>query len=108
MRTAIIARRLARRAEEAQNSVALAEGPRAGERAVAVSQLDTAAVLGHDPGFRREQAGAAEPAGRARVLFGGPVGRVEENDVEPHAAPLEPAQPRQHIEGKNLGAGLDF
>src|SRR3989338_5191382 len=108
MRTAIIARRLVRRAEEAQDGVALAERPNAGKCAVGFLQGSAPGVLGDDPGFWREQARAAEPAERALVFLGGLVRRVEENNFDPHAAPLELAQPRQHIEGKNLGAGFDF
>src|SRR3990172_3735185 len=101
MRTAIIARRLVRRAEEAQDGVALAERPNAGKCAVGFLQGSAPGVLGDDPGFGREQARAAEPAERALVFLGGLVRRVEENNIEPHAAPLELAQPRPPLEGKN-------
>src|SRR3990170_2019419 len=99
MQAAIIARRLTRRAEEAQHGVALAQRAHTGERAVALGERLPARVLGHHPGFGRQHGRLAQQAERALVLLGGLVGRVEKDDVEADAAPLELAQPGQHVEG---------
>src|SRR3990170_224399 len=108
MQAAIIARRLTRRAEEAQHGVALPQRPNAGKCAVGFLQGSATRVLGHHPGVGRQHGRLAQQAERALVFLSGLVRRVEEDEVEPHAAPLELAQPGQHVEGQDFGAGLDF
>src|SRR3989338_8832908 len=69
MQAAIIARRLTRRAEEAQHGVALPQRPNAARCAVVFLEGSATGVLGHTPGLGREQARAAEPVEGAVVLL---------------------------------------
>src|SRR3989337_1182149 len=71
MQAAIIARRLTRRAEEAQHGVALPQRPNAGKCAVGFLQGSATRVLGHHPGVGRQHGRLAQQAERALVFLSG-------------------------------------